>query len=97
MSLSNSKTQTHKTCATCTRAIFSYGDLICADIDLDPNLALVSYLHGMYVIVHYGCPILVKSFKIIVEPGFSHEFGHAEFNGAKKSRIQKYLGVAILN
>ena len=29
-----------------------------------------------------GLPDFGKSFKIIVEPGFSHEFDHAEFNGA---------------
>ena len=42
-------------------------------------------------------PDFGKSFKIIVEPGFSHEFDHAEFNGAQKSQFQNYLGVAILN
>ena len=50
---------------------------------------------------HQGCPIGLpdfgKSFKSIVEPGFPHEFDHAEFNGAQKNQIQKYLGVAILN
>ena len=44
-----------------------------------------------------GLPDFGKSSKIIVEPGFSHEFDHAEFNGAQKNQIQKYLGVAILN
>ena len=44
-----------------------------------------------------GLPDFGQSFKIIVEPGFSHEFDHAEFNGAQKNQIQKYLGVAILN
>ena len=44
-----------------------------------------------------GLPDFGKSFKIIVEPGFPHEFDHAEFNGAQKNQIQKYLGVAILN
>ena len=33
-----------------------------------------------------GLPDFGKSFKIIVEPGFSHEFDHAEFNGAQKIR-----------
>ena len=33
-----------------TRAIFSYVNLICPDLDLDLFSALVSYLHGMIVI-----------------------------------------------
>ena len=41
----------------------------------------------------YGCslglPDFGKSFKIIVKPGFSHEFDHAEFNGAHKKACPK--------
>ena len=41
-------------------------------------------------------PDFGKSFKIMAEPGFPHEFGHAEFNGTQKNQIQKYLRVAFL-
>ena len=33
-----------------------------------------------------GLPDFGKSFKSIVEPGFPHEFDHAEFNDAQKIR-----------
>ena len=39
------------------------------------------FMHGCGL----GLPDFSKSFKIVVEPGFSHKFAHAEFNGAKKS------------
>ena len=43
----------------------------------------------IYISAHMcplGLPDFGKSFKTIVEPAFSHEFDHAEFNGAQKIR-----------